>query len=127
MTARLLLVDDHNLFRTGLRLIVQDHPGVGTIAEAGTIADACALQLTEADLVLLDIQLPGMTGLDGLHRQRRRHSGGHHLRTGGPALFSDQQRQQCHHTRSGHPIADGTAARCTVTPVHGQAQQGHCT
>jgi DNA-binding NarL/FixJ family response regulator len=34
MTARLLLVDDHNLFRTGLRLIVQDHPRVGTIAEA---------------------------------------------------------------------------------------------
>lgn len=52
MTARLLLVDDHNLFRTGLRLIVQDHPRVGTIAEAGSIAEACALQLADADLVL---------------------------------------------------------------------------
>ena len=71
MTARLLLVDDHNLFRTGLRLIVQDHPQVGSIAEAGSISEACALEMADADLVLLDIQLPGMSGLDGLHLLRQ--------------------------------------------------------
>lgn len=71
MTARLLLVDDHNLFRTGLRLIVQDHPAVGTIAEAGSIAEACALNAVDTDLVLLDIQLPGMNGLDGLRPLRQ--------------------------------------------------------
>ena len=59
MTARLLLVDDHTLFRTGLRLIVQDHPSVGSIAEAGSIADACALQQADTDLVLrFDFVLP---------------------------------------------------------------------
>lgn len=71
LPATLLLVDDHTLFRTGLRLIVQDHPWVGCIAEAGSVAQACALELSEADLILLDIQLPAMSGLDGLHLLRR--------------------------------------------------------
>lgn len=71
MPACLLLVDDHTLFRTGLRLIVQDHPAVQTIHEAGTVAEACGLKLDAADLVLLDIQMPGMSGLDGLRLLRQ--------------------------------------------------------
>ncbi len=70
LPAPLLLVDDHALFRTGLHLIVQDHPGVGAVAEAGSVAEACDLQLTDTRLILLDIQLPGISGLDGLHLLR---------------------------------------------------------
>lgn len=71
MPASLLLVDDHTLFRTGLRLIVQDHPLVGTIAEAGSIAEACAQPRGDIDLVLLDIQLPAISGLDGMQLLRQ--------------------------------------------------------
>ena len=71
LPATLLLVDDHALFRTGLRLIVQDHPSVGRIAEAGSIAQACALQLHDARLILLDIQLLSSSGVDGIHLLRR--------------------------------------------------------
>lgn len=73
--AHLLLVDDHTLFRTGLRLIVQDCPGVGAISEAGSIDEACALPRTDVDLILLDIQLPGMSGLDGLRPLRSTFAG----------------------------------------------------
>ncbi len=63
----ILIVDDHPLFREGLKILLSSlEPEVRT-SEAGTVADAVALSATESpDLVLLDMNLPGLSRLDAL-------------------------------------------------------------
>jgi len=64
---RILLVDDHTILRSGLRRILEDEfPGLG-VGEAGHAEEALALLREGAwDLVLLDVSLPGRSGLDAL-------------------------------------------------------------
>ena len=63
----ILIVDDHPLFREGLKILLSSlEPEVRT-SEAGTVAEAVALSATESpDLVLLDMNLPGASRLDAL-------------------------------------------------------------
>jgi DNA-binding NarL/FixJ family response regulator len=62
--ARLLLVDDHALVREGVRLILEQEPDLSVVAEAGDGAEAIGLiRRTPIDLVILDIAMPRMTGL----------------------------------------------------------------
>ena len=61
-----LLVDDHQLFRTGMRLIVQSFAGMGTVLEAGSVMQARALASESVDVIFLDVQMPGLSGLEGL-------------------------------------------------------------
>jgi DNA-binding NarL/FixJ family response regulator len=67
-----LLIDDHAMLRAGLRLILESTlPGV-TIHEATSMAEASNLSLDRIDLVLLDIELPGLNGLEGMALLKRR-------------------------------------------------------
>ena len=69
---RLMLIDDHVLFRTGMRLILGDGPlPLGEPLEAGSIAEALTTPHA-IDVVLLDVELPGISGIDGLALIKRR-------------------------------------------------------
>lgn len=62
---RVLLVDDHQLVRDGLRSRLGETEGIEVVGEAGTGREALELAASlRPDLVLLDIGLPDMSGLD---------------------------------------------------------------
>jgi two-component system, NarL family, response regulator LiaR len=61
---RVLLVDDHDLFRTGLRTLLEEH-GVEIVGEAPSGEDALEVVKEHApDVVLMDLQMPGMGGVE---------------------------------------------------------------
>ena len=61
---RVLLVDDHDLFRTGLRNLLEEQ-GVQVIGEAASGADALKIVRELApDVVVMDLNMPGMTGVE---------------------------------------------------------------
>ena len=62
---RLLLVDDHEVVRIGLRTLLDRYPSFTVVGEArtGTEAVAKALEL-QPDVVVMDIRLPGLSGID---------------------------------------------------------------
>ncbi len=63
----ILIVDDHSIVREGLKRILSDVADIQVAAEAGNGADAMAtLRKQRFDLVLLDLSLPGRTGLEVL-------------------------------------------------------------
>ncbi len=74
---RIVLVDDHALVRRGVRLILEQEPDLTVVAEAGDGAEAVALlRETEADLVILDVAMPRMTGLQAAREITRPRSSG---------------------------------------------------
>lgn len=71
---RVMLVDDHAVVRTGFRLLLQSLPEVSVVAEAESGELACQryAELTP-DVVVMDLAMPGMGGLEALKRIRARH------------------------------------------------------
>lgn len=66
---RILLADDHDLVRAGIRSLVQGVEGLEVVAEAGDGREALRLVRTQhPDVVLMDIAMPGLNGLDATAR-----------------------------------------------------------
>ena len=64
---KILVVDDHILFREGLVGMLNNHPDISVVGEAATVRGAIEKTLElHPDLVLLDISLPDGTGIDAL-------------------------------------------------------------
>jgi DNA-binding NarL/FixJ family response regulator len=65
---RVLLVDDHDLFRTGLRNLLEEGD-VDVVGEAGAGEDALRLvRELQPDVVVMDLNMPGMTGVEATKR-----------------------------------------------------------
>ena len=65
MTIRLLLVDDHAVVRSGLRMLLASEADVEIVGEAGSGSEAVAAAGSERpDVILMDIGLPDMTGIE---------------------------------------------------------------
>ena len=65
MGLNILLVDDHEVVRVGLRTLIERQPGMEVVGEAGTVAQAIFLARQLApDVVVMDIRLPDDSGLE---------------------------------------------------------------
>jgi len=69
---RVLIVDDHTVVRFGLAAIISLQPDMTVAGEAASAEEACALcQERPVDVALMDLRLPGLSGVDAIKTIRR--------------------------------------------------------
>src|SRR5258708_7224237 len=62
---RIMLVDDHEVVRLGLKALIERQPAMEVVAEANTAAEAVAKSLAfKPDVIVMDIRMPGSSGID---------------------------------------------------------------
>jgi DNA-binding NarL/FixJ family response regulator len=73
LRTRIVLADDHAMVRRGLRMVLEAEPDMTVVGEADDGAEAVKLALdTDADLVVLDVAMPRMTGLQAAAELKQR-------------------------------------------------------
>lgn len=71
---RILLIDDHTLFRSGIKALLQRQPDFEVVGEAADGLEGVKLvEQVEADVVLLDVDMPSMKGNEALAQIRESH------------------------------------------------------
>jgi len=71
---RVIIVDDHPVVRFGLAAIIGLQPDMRVVAEAGSGEEACSICASQpADVVLMDLRLPGMSGLEAIQAIHKTH------------------------------------------------------
>lgn len=70
---RLILVDDHEMVRTGLRMLLEEHKDITIVGEASTATEALEMVASlQPDVVVMDITLPDMTGIEATRRIKQK-------------------------------------------------------
>ena len=66
-TIRVLIVDDHAVVRSGLRLLLDKEKDIEVVAEAGNVREAVLeARSSKPDVVLMDVVMPGQSGIEGI-------------------------------------------------------------
>ncbi len=69
---RILCVDDHGIVRDGIAALLRDEPDMEVVGSVATGSDAIEhYRRSRPDIVLMDLQLPGMSGIDATREIRR--------------------------------------------------------
>jgi two-component system, NarL family, response regulator NreC len=69
---RVLIVDDHAIVRTGLRLLISGQPDMTVVGEAGSTEEGIkAAERLSPDVALIDLSLPGEGGIEAIRQLRR--------------------------------------------------------
>jgi two-component system response regulator NreC len=73
MTTRILLVDDHAVVRSGLKMLLENEKDVEIIGEASSAGEAIeAAMILKPDVILMDIGLPDLSGIDATREIKKR-------------------------------------------------------